>query len=140
MDEFDEYEKHFTVMNYSSETELKQIHYNDFIPMFEEQNPDHRWADVDAKICRMFKECFKSAASLPPPKGLGHSEQARAIYAADLMLEWSHDEQTMEPKLLEINFNPDNQRACNYHPKFYDDCLQALFFGEEEGLPVTRIC
>lgn len=139
MDEFDEYEKHFTVMNYT-ETELKQVHSDEFIVLFEKQYPEHNWADIDRKICKMFKECFESAAALPPPRGLGHSEQARAIYAADFMLEWSEDELSMEPKLLEINFNPDNQRACKYHPTFYDDCLQALFFGDKEGIPVSRIC
>ena len=41
LDEFDEYEKHFTVMNYSETTELKQIGDLEFMEMFEQQYPDH---------------------------------------------------------------------------------------------------
>ena len=46
MEDLDEYETHFTVMNYKPQVVLKQIHYDEFIPLFEEQYPEHKWADI----------------------------------------------------------------------------------------------
>ena len=139
MDEFDEYEKHFTVMNYVNEAELKEIGDIEFLSMFDQQYPDHDWAIIDKKACQMLRECFESAASLSSPKGLGHSAQSRAIYAVDFMLKWNDDETEMIPQLLEVNFNPDNNRACKYHPNFYNHCLKALLFDSTEEIPVTLI-
>ena len=139
LDEFDEYEKHFTVMNYSETAELKQIGDLEFLEMFEQQYPDHSWTVIDKKICAMIKECFESASSLPPPRGIAHSAQSRAIYALDMMLKWNEDETEMVPQILEVNFNPDNQRACQYHPNFYNHCLKALLCEDINGLPITEI-
>ena len=50
MDEFSDYEKHFTVMNYQNPTQLKQIHYDDFIGLFEQQYPNHKWNDIQV-VC-----------------------------------------------------------------------------------------
>lgn len=140
MTELDEYEKHFTVMNYEEGAELKQIHDEDFVEMFEQQyGAEHAWEGLDKKVGDMLKECFESACSLPPPRGMTHSAQARAVYAVDFMLKWNGDKTEMIPQILEINFNPDTQRACKYHPDFYNDCLKALFFDDLDGLPVSRI-
>lgn len=73
----------------------------------------------------------------PAPEGLGHNPQSRAMYAVDLML--VEGPSGPEPKLLEMNYQPDTGRACKYHPNFYNDCFALLFRGQEEGLPVTRI-
>lgn len=139
MDEFDEYEKHFTVMNYAEEAELKQIGDLEFLTMFEQQFPNQSWENIDKKICQMMRECFESASCLSPPKGLGHSPQSRALYAVDLMLKWNGDETEMIPQLLEVNFNPDTNRACKYHPNFYNHCMKALLFDDIEDVPVTLI-
>ena len=50
MDDFSDYEKHFTVMNYKEDVNLKQIHYDDFIGLFEQQYPSHKWADIQVSI------------------------------------------------------------------------------------------
>ncbi|XP_068442719.1 tubulin--tyrosine ligase-like protein 12 isoform X2 [Clinocottus analis] len=49
LDHFDDYQKHFTVMNYTEAVELKQVHYDDFIPMFEKQYPLYPWKGVEHK-------------------------------------------------------------------------------------------
>jgi len=50
MDTFSDYEKHFTVMNYQN-TQLKQIHYDDFIVLFEQQYPAYKWTDIQVCVC-----------------------------------------------------------------------------------------
>jgi len=48
LDHFDDYAKHFTVMNYVGEGKsLKHVRCEDFIPMFDRQNPGHTWAAVE---------------------------------------------------------------------------------------------
>ncbi|KAK3544604.1 hypothetical protein QTP86_017634, partial [Hemibagrus guttatus] len=37
LDHFDDYQKHYTVMNYAEGVQLKQVHYDEFIPTFENQ-------------------------------------------------------------------------------------------------------
>ena len=59
LDHFDDYEKHFTVMNYVEEgTRLKQVHYDDFIPMFESQYPAYKWAEVEVSSKKSFHNTF----------------------------------------------------------------------------------
>ena len=137
--DFDVYEKHFTVMNYKEDAELKQIDCEDFKIMFEQQYPQFKWSEVDIRSSKMITEVFKSAVSLPPPRGLGHSPQARAIYAIDFMLKWSDNMDDFIPQILEVNFNADNRRACKYHPDFYNHCLNALLFSNLDDIPVTDI-
>ena len=91
----------------------------------------------------MMKECFMSASYFKsPPRGMAHSAQSRAIYALDMILKWNEDKikTEMVPQLLECNFNPDNQRACKYHPNFYNHCLKALLSDVDiSEIPVTEI-
>jgi tubulin--tyrosine ligase-like protein 12 len=72
--------------------------------------------------------------------------QSRALYAADLMLEWVNREsgngKVMEPRLLEVNFIPDCVRACKYHPDFFNHVFEVLFFDQNsrsKDLPVTQL-
>ena len=44
-----------------------------------------------------------------------------------------------KPCLLELNYSPDNNRPCKYHPDFYNHVFQVLFMGATAGLPVTRV-
>jgi tubulin--tyrosine ligase-like protein 12 len=66
-----------------------------------------------------------------------HNTQSRALYAADIMLAWQVDSEgcsVMQPKLLEVNWAPDCQRACEYYPDFYDDVFGLLFLDEEKDV------
>ncbi|KAK7485192.1 hypothetical protein BaRGS_00023602 [Batillaria attramentaria] len=142
LDTFEEYEKHYTVMNYKDDAELKQVHYDEFIPMFEEQYPEFPWATVEESIFTMFKELFQAAVSKPPPAGIGHTDQSRAMYAADLLLKWDqtpNGDRCIVPQLCEVNFSPDCHRACKYHPFFVNDVFSTLFLDDWEDKHVEKL-
>lgn len=143
LEQLDVYEKHFTVMNYFGEgKKLKHIHYYDFIPEFEAQNPGFLWQDVENDIFIMLRELFQAATSLPAPQGIAHSPQSRAMYAVDLMLKWSTKptgEKTIQPMLCEVNFAPDCDRACKYHPSFVNDIFSVLFLEDTEDKNVVAL-
>ncbi|EUB64719.1 Tubulin--tyrosine ligase-like protein [Echinococcus granulosus] len=118
LDHFDDYTKHFTVMNYREADELLHIHHTDFIQAFEKQYPNLRWKDIE--------------------RGLGAYGKSRAMYAVDLLLEWRQRQQEtsscgfhMEPQICEVNFTPDCTRACHYYPNFYNEVFDFLFLGRE---------
>lgn len=132
LDQFDEYEKHFTVMNYGEHLQLLHLRCADFLKLWNEQNPKYQWANIETDICRMLQQVLVGATHKKPPCGIGSSAQSRALYAADIMLEWENDggdgvDRLIQPKLLEINFLPDCKRACEYYPEFYNDIFKLLF-------------
>lgn len=126
LNNFDVYAQHFTVMNYEKDYKDHHVKCADFIIEWEDQYPDYPWKTyVEPKILFVLKQVFEAAIAQLPPRGIAESPQSRALYAADLMLEWRDSE--MQPKLLEINFAPDCQRACKYYPNFYNDVFKCLF-------------
>ncbi|XP_070579900.1 tubulin--tyrosine ligase-like protein 12 isoform X4 [Ptychodera flava] len=142
LDHFDDYGKHFTVMNYADSKKLLQIHWHEFIPKFEEQNPDFKWKFVEEKLFDAIRQFFQAAVSEPPPKGLAHNPQSRALYSLDLMLKWvtnSNNEKSIQPILLEVNYCPDSTRMETYNPGFYNSVFSALFLDEIEDSRITRL-
>uniref|UniRef100_A0A6P7GS82 Tubulin--tyrosine ligase-like protein 12 n=1 Tax=Diabrotica virgifera virgifera TaxID=50390 RepID=A0A6P7GS82_DIAVI len=131
LNNFEDYEKHFTVMNYTENANLKHMKCIDFIINWMHQYPDYNWEKVENSIFKMLKELLECATMVDPPCGLAHSPQSRALYAADIMLEWTEDKE-IQPKLLEINFTPDCKRACDYYPDFYNDIFSVLFLNESK--------
>ena len=75
LDEFHDYEKHFTVMNYQEPFRLKHIESVEFVPLFKAQYPQHPWASVQEAIFQMLRELFLAVCRKDPPAGLAHSPQ-----------------------------------------------------------------
>lgn len=133
LDRFDDYEKHFTVMNYTETAQLKHLPCAEFLEEWDRQFTEQGWDAVETKICEMLKEIMVNAVKQPPPKGLSPNSQSRALYAADIILEWTKDKAEIQPKILEINWMPDCARACNYYPEFYNDIFKLLFLDQENN-------
>ena len=127
LDELDDYETHFTVMNYRPNAFLRQMNCETFTTMFNEQHGQNgqTWSTVEQRIFEMFREAFQCASAEEPPLGMGACRSSRALYAADLMLDMT--ENGVQPKLLEINFTPDCHRACTFYPNFYNQVFNVLF-------------
>ena len=90
----------------------------------------------------MIRQIFEGASKENAPKGIAHNPQSRAMYAVDLMLDWQLDEygtKTIEPMVCEVNFMPDCNRACKYHPSFFNDVFHTLFLDNTSKKNVTKI-
>ncbi|CAF3022304.1 unnamed protein product [Rotaria socialis] len=125
---YDDYQVHFTVMNYRYAQNLKKITCEEFVPLFDEQQQNLKWADVQENIFSMIHQVFERATMRKPPCGMLPCHRSRAVYAVDLMLD-----QTGQPYLLEMNFMPDIERACSYYPTFMDDIFRTLFLDESNS-------
>nr|CAH8863147.1 unnamed protein product [Trichobilharzia regenti]CAH8863148.1 unnamed protein product [Trichobilharzia regenti]CAH8863149.1 unnamed protein product [Trichobilharzia regenti] len=148
LQDFDAYDRHFTVMNYRAADNLKQIHCDEFIELFNKQYPDYQWSNVERKIHQLLVEIFQGATKYPAPRGLTHNCQSRALYAVDLLLEWrpltsstlpstsltSERKKDIFPVVCEVNFSPDCERACRYHPDFFNDVFSCLFLNQSPEL------
>lgn len=131
LDHFDDYEKHFTVMNYTETAPLKHLPCAEFLEEWQRQFSGHQWEGVETKICEMLHEILENAVKKGPPMGLAPNTQSRALYAADIILEWTKEsEEEIQPKILEVNWMPDCARACNYYPDFFNDIFKLLFLDQ----------
>ena len=43
----------------------------------------------------------------------------------------------LEPKIIEINFQPDCTRACKFVPEFYNDLFSTLFLDKPSGVELV---
>ncbi|XP_043274192.1 tubulin--tyrosine ligase-like protein 12 [Venturia canescens] len=131
LNHLDVYEQHFTVMNYSESAQLSHVKCHDFIVQWNKMYPDFDWSrNVQPKILKVLRQVLEAASQTEPPKGIAHNPQSRAVYAADLMLEWKNGQ--IQPVILEVNFSPDNKRACEYYSEFYNDIFKCLFLDEAD--------
>ncbi|XP_044263913.1 tubulin--tyrosine ligase-like protein 12 [Tribolium madens] len=131
--DFHDFEKHFTVMNYEQNVELKHMLCSEFRIFWEQQYPNFAWEGIQKSILGVLRTVLEGAVKEEPPCGIAHSPQSRALYAADLMLEWGESRE-IQPKLLEINWTPDCKRACQYYPNFYNDIFKLLFLDESSNV------
>ncbi|CAH9122036.1 unnamed protein product [Cuscuta epithymum] len=99
----DEYETHFTVMNYRGR--LDHLNTPDFVNEFELEHKV-KWNDIHMRVRSMIRSVFESAASVHPEM---HHPRSRAMYGVDVMLSCD-----FLPKLLEVTYCPDCARACKY--------------------------
>ena len=120
---FDDYEVHFTVMNYSK-FGMQTIYDKDFIKYLKERNIE--WGPIYQKLRTKVKNVMLMACKDCPQM---INFNSRAIYGLDAML----DDQ-LEPHIIEINYQPDCTRACKFVPEFYNDIFSTLFFEKDSGM------
>lgn len=137
---FDDYETHFTVMNYRVDAQLRQMDCDTFVSLYNEQHgqKNGNWSVIEKRIFQMFRELFHCATSEEPPLGISSCSSSRALYAADLILEFDNNHE-IQPKLLEVNYSPDCHRACTYYPNFYNEVFNVLFRDLIDGQNVLDI-
>ena len=120
---FDDYEVHFTVMNYSK-FGMQTIYDKDFIKYLKDRNIE--WEPIYKKLRTKVKNVMLMACKDCPQM---INFNSRAIYGLDAML----DDQ-LEPHIIEINYQPDCTRACKFVPEFYNDIFSTLFFEKDSGM------
>lgn len=133
LDNLEDYEKHFTVMNYTEDAPLFRLVCADFKKEWAKQQENDDWDKVEKSIYKMLSEIFTAATCKEAPCGIAKSPQSRALYAADIMLSTRKEgnETVIQPLLLEINWMPDCRRACEYYPEFYNDIFSVMFLDKE---------
>ena len=124
LDDFDDYERHFTVMNYRAPDKVTHKTYVDFVQQFEIENPHMKWDDMQQRIYNAIRDMFICGCQKMIP-----NPYTKAMYGVDCMI--TND---MQPVILECNFQPDCKRACNLCPSFVDDVFEVLFTDQ----PVTN--
>lgn len=118
LDDLTDYETHFTVMNYGHH--LTKLLDKDFIIQFNEMFGDKcKWEEMQKKIELMLSRTFDAVIQ---SKFYKFEVSSCAIYGADIMID---DE--FNPYLLEMNFQPDCTRACEYDNDFYNKVFSTFF-------------
>ncbi|KAH8617904.1 putative Tubulin tyrosine ligase family [Trypanosoma vivax] len=142
LDEFDCYEKHWTVMNYSNPEKLLKLYDTDFIREFNDEYAPKGYgsfvweAVVYPKILKMLREVFSLVTLEERDR-----RRCRGMYGVDVMVRIADAAESggraLEPSLLEITFSPDCRRACEYNPSFFNDVFHTLFRGQPVNM--TRL-
>lgn len=101
LDDFEVYDKHFTVMNYG-EAPIHQIYCDSFVETFGKQYPTQSWKEVEKDIQNIVREVFVAAVSKAPPEGIASSGQSRAVYGLDFMLKWVESNGENSVKFLSL--------------------------------------
>lgn len=124
LDNLDDYERHFTVMNYSN-YQMTQLDHKSFINNMEKQH-DIKWDPIQAEINQRIKgkylvasciyidvsylDVLAAAVTEQQPIGLSGEEtkfDSFGVYGFDIMLN-----DRFKPLVIEANFAPDCTRAC----------------------------
>lgn len=124
LEDFDDYERHFTVMNYRAPGKVTPKTWVDFVQQFAVENPNITWEEVLNRCYIAMRDMFMCGC-----QKLVASPYSKAMYGIDLMI--TNDYQ---PVILECNFQPDCHRACNLCPTFVDDVFEVLYTDQ----PVTN--
>lgn len=124
LDDFDDYQRHFTVMNYRAPDKVTHKTYVDFIEQFEKENPTVKWDTVQQRMYNAIRDMFICGCQKMVP-----NPYTKAMYGIDCMI--TND---LQPVILECNFQPDCQRACHLCPTFVDDVFEILYTDQ----PVTN--
>ncbi|KAF5396474.1 hypothetical protein PHET_10245 [Paragonimus heterotremus] len=144
-----------TVANDGDSTEKAyNIHHDEFVGLFNEQYPNTSWSEIQASIFSTLADLFTAASTYPEPRGIVPCLHSRAMYAVDLMLEW-RPQSTLSPNdsphrsgrchrmcpvVFEVNYSPDCDRACRYHPDFFNHVFGCLFLDDSaDRCNVTRL-
>jgi tubulin--tyrosine ligase-like protein 12 len=128
LDRFDEYERHFTVMNYTGKA-MRVLPCDDFKEQFEKEYPSQKWDKIQTGIYSAIVDLFSCVTKSPPPLGMGRSSNCRAMYGVDVILEWDNDGNA-NPVVLEVNFSPDTMRPCKSNKHFWNQVLAATVLGD----------
>ncbi|KAG0169165.1 hypothetical protein DFQ30_003893 [Apophysomyces sp. BC1015] len=125
LDDLNDYERQFTVMNYSN-YQMTQLDYKSFIHNIEKQHSVD-WSNVQKDINNAMKDVLSAAATQTQPLGLlpenEPNHDAFSVYGFDVMLT-----DDFKPVIVEVNFSPDCTRACQYDPEFVNN-----IFGVVDG-------
>ncbi|EYB89711.1 hypothetical protein Y032_0228g2856 [Ancylostoma ceylanicum] len=89
LDRLDDIDTHFTVFNYGNDEKILQMECGDFIKRLEATYDSIKWHDIQLKINNVLKDALEAACSYDPPRGVAKNVQSRAMYGADVMLQWS---------------------------------------------------
>lgn len=138
LNDFQDFQKHFTVMNYYEDPvtgekhQVARISQQESLKMFENEHGE--WKPVETKIFDALRQLFISMKKFLLVND--QSAYQRSVYGVDVMLD--HD---LTPKILEVNFSPDVGRLVRYgeYPTFYIDAFKFLFTNEQVPAGVTLL-
>lgn len=135
LDNFDCYEKHWTVMNYTNGERMIKMMSDDFIMKINEEYGAGTWDKCYANLKQMISEAFEAIVTDEVVKAKTEESLARVpkgsnaafgtIIGIDAMLT-----DTFEAKLLEIGFSIDCEGANKRYPDFYQNVFDTLLTGK----------
>lgn len=124
LEDFSDYERHFTVMNYRLPSKVSSMSHDEFINQFNAENSNTTWDAVLVKIHSVIRDMFMYCSHK-----MVQSPYTKGMYGVDIILNNMY-----QPFILESNFQPDCTRPCQSCPSFVDDVLEIMFVDQ----PVTN--